>query len=573
MIVTDSVMDRRRGWSVLRAYVLYRLVLATLLLGITLAELAGKLFGAEDPRLYWWTIGSYFGLLATGFLLSYLRRPDLIVQATLHAGLDIVVFTALMYASGGASGSLGALLVSAIAGSAILLPRRLVITVTAAAALAIIGVWLYGIWQSFALRTGAPYLSLDLLPPLVDWALVHGASGGQTALICLALAAAAAAAYTIAERTRNSETLVLERTQELLEMAELNAAIIRHLQSGILVVDRHARVKLMNQMAAELLDFHERPIGLPLSDISPLLSQRLGAWIGSGLTQTQPFRPAEHLPELIPEFTALSGNLAFETLVFIEDSNAAAARLQQIKLAALGRLTASIAHEIRNPLASISHAAQLLVESTANPGEKRLGKIIHDNAGRANQIIANVLDLSRRDKASPEDIHLRSWLEDFCHDFMRGRGDPMPEMEIRVQPEDLTVHFDAGHLQQVLWNLCNNACEHGTLPGESPRVRILAALDPERFRPYIDVIDFGAGIPEAEARQIFEPFFTTNPKGTGLGLYLSREMCEANRAQLQYRPNPSGQGSCFRLTLPTATRTPATTMNTTEEPTWNLAGR
>lgn len=572
MIVTDSVMDRRRGWSVLRAYVLYRLVLATLLLGVALADLQGKLFGADSPRLYWWAVGGYFALLAAGFALSYVRRPDLVVQATLHAGLDIAVFTALMYASGGASGSLGALLVSAIAGSAILLPRRLVIVVTMTAAAAIVGVWLYGTWEGFALRTGAPYPSLDLLPPLVDWALQHGAAGGQTALICVALAAAAAAAYTIAERTRNSENLVLERTQELLEMAELNAAIIRHLQSGIIVVDRHARVKLMNQTAADLLDFHERPTGMPLSEISPLLSQRLAAWIGSGLTQTQPFRPAEHLPELIPEFTALSGNLAFETLVFIEDSNAAAARLQQIKLAALGRLTASIAHEIRNPLASISHAAQLLVESTANPAEKRLGKIVHDNAGRASQIIANVLDLSRRDKARPEDIPLRTWLEDFCRDFMRGRGEPVPEMEIRVQPEDLTVRFDAGHLQQVLWNLCNNACEHGTLPGEPPRVRIHAALDPERFRPYLDVIDFGAGIAEAEARQIFEPFFTTNPKGTGLGLYLAREMCEANRAQLQYRPNAAGHGSCFRLTLPAAGRTPATT-TTTEEANWKLAGR
>ncbi|PWV61847.1 two-component system sensor histidine kinase NtrB [Plasticicumulans acidivorans] len=560
---TDSLLDRRRNWQVYRAYILYRLVIAALLLAVALLGEQGRVFGARDPSLFWASANIYFFLVAAGFCLSYYRHITLPIQAIVQAFIDIGVFAALIYTGSGGSGSLGALLVSAIAGSAILLPRRLVVAVTALSCLTIFAAWFSNLWEEFAARTGAPYFMFDLLPSLLNTAQQRGGEAAQIITLCLAIAGASTAAFAIAERTRRNETLVNERTHELLQIAELNAEIIRHLQSGIVVVDRMARVTLMNQTAAELLDFHEEAEGRPLSEISPELSQRLAAWLGAGLTQPRPFRPADHLPELIPEFTPLSGNLAFETMVFLEDSAAAAQRLQQIKLAALGRLTASIAHEIRNPLASISHAAQLLAESTANPAEKRLGKIIFDNAGRASRIISNVLDLSRRDKAHAEDLTLHPWLEDFCREFMRGHGEPAPEMEIRVQPDTLRVSFDSGHLRQVLWNLCDNACEHGTPEGSTPRIRLLAAMDAERHRPYIEVIDEGAGIPEPEAKKIFEPFFTTNPQGTGLGLYIARELCEANRAQLQYLAN-HGPGSRFRITLPPTART-------TEGSTWKVA--
>jgi two-component system sensor histidine kinase PilS (NtrC family) len=261
----------------------------------------------------------------------------------------------------------------------------------------------------------------------------------------------------------------------------------------------------------------------------------------------KPFRQHEHLPDVTPNFSHLSGTRAADTLIFLEDSEQVANRLQQIKLAALGRVTAGIAHEIRNPLASISHAAQLLGESaSASNSDRRLGQIIHDNAKRASKIIGNVLDMSRREKAKPEDFALKPWLTEFCQEFLRGCKTGAPHLEIRVQPEGLGVRFDPSHLHQVLWNLCSNACVHGTDPGSTPRVRLAAGLDSVRTRPYLDVTDRGPGIPEAEAKKIFEPFFTTRSQGTGLGLYISREMCEANRAQLQYVPSAEG-GTCFRI--------------------------
>jgi two-component system sensor histidine kinase PilS (NtrC family) len=265
--------------------------------------------------------------------------------------------------------------------------------------------------------------------------------------------------------------------------------------------------------------------------------------------EARPFRPAEHRPEIIPRFTRLSGFQASSILILLEDSEQATERLQQIKLAALGRLTAGIAHEIRNPLAAISHAAQLLQESTnANASDRRLAQIVHDNVKRANRIITDVLDLARRDRVKPERLTLAPWLEHFTQEFAHNTDRRPPEWRQRVEPGSLTVSFDPHQLRQVLWNLCTNACQHGVQPGESPRVELRALLESGRGRPFLEVRDAGPGIPEENIAKLFEPFFTTRAQGTGLGLYLARELCEANRAQLQYLPIAEG-GSCFRITF------------------------
>jgi len=264
------------------------------------------------------------------------------------------------------------------------------------------------------------------------------------------------------------------------------------------------------------------------------------------------FRPAEHRPELIPRFTRLSGRQATSVLILLEDSQQATERLQQLKLAALGRLTAGIAHEIRNPLAAIGHAAQLLQESTGlGSSERRLAQIVHDNVKRANRIIGDVLDLARRDQLKPERLVLEPWLENFRQEFLRGRDGPTPEWRQSVEPAELAVMFDPHQLWQVLWNLCANACQHGSRTGETPQIELRAGLDDGRARPFLDVRDTGAGVAADNVAKLFEPFFTTRTKGTGLGLYLARELCEANRAQLQYRPPPEG-GGCFRITFTAA---------------------
>jgi two-component system sensor histidine kinase PilS (NtrC family) len=545
-VTASGILNRRYNWSVFRVFNLYRLVLAAILLGIFLLDEHNRFFGRTQPGLFLGTAVIYIALVLLAITASYRRRPVLQVQAHLQTLIDLISLSLLIHASGGIASNLNILMVTAVAASGILLPLYSALAAAALAFFILLGYLLYTVFVSFA-TLAAPFPQawenpfLGYLQTYTDQLERLGILGASCFL-------AALSTYTLAERARSSEALARQRSQQLLEMAQLNQAIVQHLQSGIILVDRFARIRLMNDTAQRLLNCPESTEGMALGELSPPLRQGLTRWFNSGLHETRPFRQAEHLPELTVNFSHLSDQ-STDTLIALEDSSLVAQRLQQLKLAALGRMTAGIAHEIRNPLASISHAAQLLQESVmAGAGDRRLGQIIHDNAKRANQIISNVLELSRRDRVKPENFLLQPWLEEFCREFLRSRGTAALQLEVEVHPPELQVYCDPVHLHQVLWNLCTNACVHGTPPNQPPRLRLLAGLDTVYARPFIEVYDFGPGIPESDAKKIFEPFFTTRAQGTGLGLYISREICEANNAQLQYI-RPSGGGSCFRITF------------------------
>ena len=555
-LVSTIDMDRRRNWYVFRTFNLYRLVLVLILLGIYLIGNQHRFLGAAHPQLFMWTAITYLAIVLVSLAGSFRRLPILSIQIHTQSLVDIIGLSLLSYASGGVTIAFGILLITAVASSGILLPMLSTLLAAALACLMLLGLELLRAWQSFSALDGRPSFTLDGLGEFLIYAL-QSMDMVQLTILGAALATAGMITCSLAERVRRSEALAGLRSQELLELAQLNQIIVQHLQSGIIVVDRFARVRFMNDTAHQLLNYQGPERDVPLSEISPLLSQRLATWLSISMHNPRPFRQEEHLPDITPNFTYLSDHgQSGDTLIFLEDSSKASQRLQQIKLAALGRLTASIAHEVRNPLASISHAAQLLHESeTSSPGDKRLANIIYDNAKRANTIIANVLDLSRRDKAKPENFELKVWLEDFRQEFLRGYNKQTPEIEIQVHPENLRVRFDSGHLQQVLWNLFTNACVHGAVPGVTPTINIIVGLDSNtaKARPILDVIDTGLGVPETERQRIFEPFFTTKSQGTGLGLYISREICEANRGQLQYIRRDD-LGSCFRITFPAASR-------------------
>lgn len=547
-----SVVDRRRHWSVFRAYTIYRMILVTTLMVVFFLDAEGRLFGVQDATLFQWTILGYMGFVFIGLIGSLVRKPVLSAQTHFQALVDLIALSLLIYCTGGISSNLNAFLIVAIAACGILLPLSSTLIAAALACVAVFSVWLYAAIagpEGTAFADNFTQAALSLLTEKT-------AALSKLSILSGSFFIAGLLTYTLAERARRSENLAQQRSVELLEMAHLNQAIVQHLQSGIIVVDRLARVQLMNQTARELLSYDDPLNEAPLNEVSDALSQRMATWVSSGLHTARPFRQEEHLPDVTPVFSHLSsaGDSA-DTLIFLEDAAQLEQRVQRVKLAALGRLTASIAHEIRNPLASISHAAQLLNESsTVDTSDKRLGQIIYDNANRANRIINSVLDLSRREKAKPEDFELKSWLEEFCREFQRSKdGEAPPYIEMRVQPDDLIVRFDTSHLHQVLWNLFSNACVHGVKEGEKPRIRAAAWFNEARNRPILDVIDFGDGIPEDEQRQIFEPFFTTRTDGNGLGLYISREICEANRGQLQYLSPPEG-GGCFRIVFATASK-------------------
>ena len=371
------------------------------------------------------------------------------------------------------------------------------------------------------------------------------ATAGFLGLILFTIAGSASV---LATRVRESEDLVRQRDLDLANLADLSQYIVQHLRESLLVVDAGDKIRLINESAAEILgDIHAVP-GALVGEVSPRLLYSLSTWRQQQQRHDTPssFVAADGARLIQPHFAPLGASAPGPTLIFLEDTSLMAERVQQSKLAALGRLSASIAHEIRNPVGAMSHAGQLLAESP-NMGteDRRLTDIIRKNSERVSTIINNVLQLSRRESTKPTRLMLGDWLEDFLAEFSQTMQVPIAELGVHEESDELEVRFDPGHLHQVVWNLCDNAVKYGE-PRDGTRLEIkLARLNPS-YRPYLEVADRGSGIEPEAADRIFEPFFTGRKGGTGLGLFIARELCQLNRAILLYEPRLGG-GSLFRV--------------------------
>jgi two-component system, NtrC family, sensor histidine kinase PilS len=229
-------------------------------------------------------------------------------------------------------------------------------------------------------------------------------------------------------------------------------------------------------------------------------------------------------------------------VVVLEDMRRAEAQAQQVKLAALGRLTANIAHEVRNPLSSISYAAELLQEGEQFEGQARLFNIILDNAFRLNSIVLDVLQVNRRDRVQKVEFKLQEQLFSFVENLQHTENFNPAIFEIDV-PDVCIVSFDKGHFDQVLWNLCRNALRYCQRQAGSVNISAKCFDD---GRTEMEVCNDGASISIELVQRLFEPFFTTSVGGTGLGLYIARELCEANGSKLEYKPGRE-EGACFRI--------------------------
>jgi two-component system sensor histidine kinase PilS (NtrC family) len=289
--------------------------------------------------------------------------------------------------------------------------------------------------------------------------------------------------------------------------------------------------------------------GALLGEVSPRLLYLLETWRKSLRGNEEivgTLVAADRSREVQPHFAQLGHRWPCPVIVFLEDLSAKSAQIQQDKLAALGRLSASIAHEIRNPVGAMSHAAQLLNESEGlSSADQRLTDIIRGNAARISTIVQNVMQLSRRQDTQAERMPLAEWLNDFAAEFRTTREMSAERLPVEHPPEDIEVRIDPSHLQQILWNLADNAYKYG-LAGPDSAIELRAGRLSGSARPYLEVADRGRGIGPAEAERIFEPFFTTESGGTGLGLFISRELAQSNGALLVYEPRAGG-GSIFRL--------------------------
>jgi two-component system sensor histidine kinase PilS (NtrC family) len=528
-LLQKAVDEPDLSWRVLTTLNIFRMLVAAALLGLFFSSGETRIFGDAYPRL--------FATTATIYLVFALIFSTALRQRWLPAGaqavaqnlVDIAAVIVLIHTSGGISSGLGGLLIVFVGAGSLVMPRQYPALVGALATFAILGEQLF---TQFA-YPGMPanYPAAGLLSAIV---------------ISMSLAA-----RPLARRIQESEALARQRGVDLQNLSELNEYIVQHLRESIIVVDAQNRVRLNNGSAARLLGVKQLERSQPLGNASEPLSDYLRRWREDPALSSHPeftlitegtnARITAHLAPL-----GKGGDRSGPVLIFLEDASIFNARVQQSKLASLGRLSASIAHEIRNPVGAMSHAAQLLGEvESLSENDRRLTDIIQTHSSRVSHIIDNVLQLSRRDSGKPDRLLLRPWLEDFEREFTRTLELQEGELSVDDVPEDLEVRIDRSHLRQVLWNLCDNAVKYASETG-GILVELYAGKLDSQGQPYLEVRDHGLGVDEATAEQIFEPFFTARSGGTGLGLYISRELCELNRATLLYLDRPGG-GSIFRI--------------------------
>jgi two-component system, NtrC family, sensor histidine kinase PilS len=378
----------------------------------------------------------------------------------------------------------------------------------------------------------------------LEHALVPKASFTQGGLLGAIFFATALLSHALASRIRQSEALAAQRGVDLANMARLNAHIVQRMQSGIIVLDPERQVRLVNTSALALLGLSGPCQGEHLARISPELYEHVCSWLKQPHPATRLMRPASRETDLLISMADLGSGPSAGILIFLEDAAVTRQRAQQLKLASLGQLTASIAHEIRNPLGAISHAGQLLSESSSRPPEdQRLTRIIQEHSERINRIIENVLRLGRRDNPVPESFPLGLWLQSFVEEFTEYKRLSPVQITLNIEPADIEVRMDRSQLHQIVWNLCENGLRYSR---GTPLLELQGGLKSISERPYLDVIDHGSGIPLDLADHIFEPFVSRNSTGTGLGLYIAGELCECNQASLSLHAN-TDQGCCFRI--------------------------
>jgi two-component system sensor histidine kinase PilS (NtrC family) len=466
--------------------------------------------------MFWMVAGAY---LALGILFhAVLRnvRDYFAQQLTLHAFVDIFAIVLMMYASGGIRSGLGVMLLISLTGAAIVAPRRMT--------------FLYAALATICLLLEQGYRVLGFDEPSTTYL--------QTALLAIGCFATGGVTSWLAQRVASNEALARKRGRELETQTRVSQIVIADMQDGVAVLDRDGRVVQHNPQAQRLLGAG-RLLGVGIGELLPGFAGHWQAWrSGEDTASAELALPGREVRLRLLD-TATEEQFG---VLFIEDMSRAREQAQQLKLAALGRLTANIAHEIRNPLAAISHASELLGEEKRGEDRERLTRIIHDNTRRLERLVADVLQLNRRDRVASAPLRVGPWLEEFVAQFVAQESIPAGRFRVEASRE-AWIEFDREHLQQVMWNLTRNAVRYAR--DEPGAVRLSVGGYPGRVE--IDVLDNGPGVPAASRGELFEPFFTTDSKGTGLGLYLARELCAANRALLEYVDD--SPGAHFRIVV------------------------
>ncbi len=508
---------------ILRLYNLYRVILGFGLTLLTNAVLRDGLLELSNPAIYEKASWIYLFINVLIALLLHRGRRDL--HVFLVTLVDIGLLGVIFFAAGGVGSGFGNLLIIPVAIGNILLHGRIGLLLPALASIGLI-------YLTFFLSLTHPYVGQSYL---------------QVGVLGCIYFAVALFVQRFSRRLYLSESLAQQQAASLASLEQLNQLIIQRMRTGIIVVGPDNRIITGNEASAQML---ARPIqaGPALDKLVPELDQRLQQWRRNPSTRSTSFHSHSGSAEILANFKPLGGSGDKTILIFLDDNTQVAQQAQQLKLASLGRLTASIAHEIRNPLGAISHAAQLLNESDQLcKQDVRLTDIIQQHSQRMNRVIETVLELSRRRPSEPQLVDLALWTSSFLTDF-RAANPPTDIIECEIEKEGILTRIDPNQMTQVLNNLCQNALRYSGSVGSERTIYLKLYEDGISQLPTLEVIDYGPGVADEHVGHIFEPFYTTEASGTGLGLYISRELSESNQARLEYEA-ATPTGSCMRITF------------------------
>ena len=520
-------------WHLLTLFARYRMVIAVILGTSYWLFQRFQVLNPQALELAGWTLSFYVLAAAATMAAAHWRFPGAAYHLTGQVVLDVVAMTLLMHALGGVKSGIGLLLLVSLAAAGLVARGRLAFFHAALAALAIL---LEQSWQFLlAESTGVDFF--------------------QTGMLAGSYFVIAGLGFTLAKYARGAEQIAAERSVDLANLAQINQLVIRDMQDGFVVVDERGVIRQHNRQSESLVGGLASANERTLAEAAPTLSKLLNEWRDDPQRTFAMLRDPGTQRDYQVRFVSVGDETASPTVIFIEDAGRIRSQAQQMKLVALGRLTASIAHEIRNPLSSINHAAELLLEeSERRPEDQRLLTIIQHNSHRLDRMVQDVLYLNRRDRAHPEPIDAKPYLEQFLRDFCSNEKIGAEIFALKVSTTRRVI-FDRSHLDQILWNLARNARRHGRSRAQSVTILLRSAPDADNLQ--LEIRDDGPGVSAEAMAHLFEPFFTTDASGTGLGLYIARELAEVNGARLEYVAVPVRgradaaplDGACFRLTV------------------------
>ncbi len=510
-------------------YNIYRIVLPLVLLVTYITGPSTTQFGAVDSTLF---VQACTGYAIFGVVIAFISpqgkrflENQQILTSTLIA--DLFAISLMTYASGGIGSGLSLLMIITIASSSIMIRGRISTFLAAVATLAIIYSELY--------------LSLSVQD--------HPGQFVQAGILGILLFATSLYIQTVTERTYRAAQLADKQASDIIDLEKLNNEIIQRMRTGVAVLSPGNQIVSMNSAAHSTLEpILEESNDDSLPALPALLQEPLSLWKINTRRQPPPISIPQSNKQVQINFAFLKPEQESDVLMFIEDNRQIVQRVRQMKLASLGRLTASIAHEVRNPLGAISHASQLLRESESPSSEdKRMLDIIVQHCQRINMIIEDVLDASKQDDSAATRINLREWLERFITSY-QATHELCDDISLEVSEDNTEINVITSQLEQVLNNLFDNGLRYSHKQTGRATLHVIAGFErkDQLIQPYLHVIDDGPGIAEDAEADLFEPFNTTEAKGTGLGLYISKELCEANQSQLIYGRTREGK-SCFSI--------------------------